>query len=978
MVNRRREGLSYRPFRVAPVLAEGLLPVSRDDGAFERQAAAGFARMSEQFGQKADLEAERRLTAAGEAEIANMQISPTTVEGGRTVSPKGANERAAQARQYLMEKHGLNVAQASAFAGHGMQESGFDTGAVGDNGSAFGIMQWRGDRRNALNAFAKRSGRDVGDLFTQLDFAMEELRGSERRAGDKLFAARDVRSAVTALMDYERPAGWTPERPAAGHGYDNRLAFALGFEPAGAQQAPQPMTVSSSAGERPQLSGRDTIGGRAYDAAVIKGYKQKLELAMLQDQDAVYDAYKDDPAMLEKAMGELLEAHRRDHLLPEIEAEYALGFERRAYTKVREARNEQEQRRKAEDRMDFIGRVEDMENAKSRALAGFDPNSDTAEAELASLQGTIDDHYDTAVARGVLTPDEATKAKQDSRSDMLTGFYKKQASIMRPDEIRTMRTDMTRDYAAGKLEGVTRDDWTRIESGLIAEEKASEAREQIANKALRERGNDLAERKARGLPVAADELARFQLDIGTAPEGKEIAASTFMKIRVSEAIRSQPIAAVEQNLWGLMSADGLSPSPDDYDYAVKAVNAHKAEVMRDPLGVAERFGIVPPQPALPDPATASADELASALTARMLFADAAAEHFGVPPKIFRPEEETVLKNAIISTDVDRHKGAMQQLDVLAAKTGLLDVERQFGKDAADRLQDWQARVRYASPEEAKQWLKDRNDPQWQERIKPLVTKGQTEARKSSVEDVVAMLDPNWVFDAGAPIDRDTQRAMINDFAGLTGERFAATGDAGTAKEQAIERMKKVWGTTSVFGGRGGRLMLYPPEQHYPTVAGSAGWIAEELGSVASERGLDVANMALVSDGKTKAAIERGEPPGYLMSSVNPETGLEELVADEQGRPLRHFFDPETARKKALAQAEEARRTRNDPWIVFGRDSAVGPIYLGGADPADLADRQQRIGEIVDERDQRMQQKRDIREKLKAADIPGLPIPPEQR
>ncbi|MFN7010037.1 MAG: phage tail tip lysozyme [Allorhizobium sp.] len=978
MVNQRREAVSYRPFRVAPVLSEGLLGVARDDGEFERKAAAGFARMAEQFGQKADRDAERRMTAAGEAKSAELKVSPTVVDGGQSVSPKEANERAAQARQYLMEKHGLNAAQASAFAGHGMQESGFNTTAVGDKGTAFGIMQWRGDRRAALNSFAQSNGRDVNDLYTQLDFAMQELRGTERRAGEKLFAARDVRSAVTALMDYERPAGWAPDRPTAGHGFDNRLAFALGFDPADAQSARKPMSVSSVAGEKPQLTGRDTIGGRAYDAALMKGYKQKLELAMLQDQDAVYEAYKDDPAMLEKAMGELLEAHRRDHLMPEIEAEYTIGFERRAYAKVREARQEQERRIQAEDRMAFIGRVEEMENAKSRALAGLDPNSDTAEAELASLQGTIDDHYDTAVARGVLTPAEAEKAKQDSRSDMLTGFYTKQAATMTADQIRSMRSEMERDYADGKLEGVTREVWARIQNGLISEEKASQARDQLASKALRQRGNELAERKARGLPVSADELARFQLDIGTAPDGREIAASTFMKIRVSEAIRAQPIEKVEQNLWSLMSADGLAPSPEDYDYAVKTVNAHKAEVLRDPLGVAERFGIVPAQPALPDPATATADELASALTARMINADIAAEHFGVPPKIFRPEEEAVLKNAIVSNDVQRHQGAMQQLDVLAAKTGLLDVERQFGKDAADRLQDWQARVRYASPEEAKQWLKDRNDPQWQERVKPLVAKGQTEARKTSVDDVVAMLDPNWVFDANAPIDRDTQRAMMNDFVALTGERFAVTGDAGTAKEQAIERMKKVWGTTSVFGGRGGRLMLYPPEQHYPTVAGSTGWIAEELGSVASERGLDVANMALVSDGKTKAAIERGEPPGYLMSSVNPETGLEELVADEQGRPLRHFFDPEAARKKALAQAEEARRTRNDPWIVFGRDSAVGPLYLGGADPADLADRQKRIGEIVDERDERMQEKRDIRDKLRAADIPGLPIPPEQR
>lgn len=668
MVNQRREAVSYRPFRVAPVLSEGLLGVARDDGEFERKAAAGFARMAEQFGQKADRDAERRMTAAGEAKSAEINVSPTVVDGGQSVSPKEANERAARARQYLMEKHGLNAAQASAFAGHGMQESGFNTTAVGDKGSAFGIMQWRGDRRAALNSFAQSNGRDVNDLYTQLDFAMQELRGTERRAGEKLFAARDVRSAVTALMDYERPAGWAPDRPTAGHGFDNRLAFALGFDPADAQSARKPMSVSSVAGEKPQLTGRDTIGGRAYDAALMKGYKQKLELAMLQDQDAVYEAYKDDPAMLEKAMGELLEAHRRDHLMPEIEAEYAIGFERRAYAKVREARQEQERRIQAEDRMAFIGRVEEMENAKSRALAGLDPNSDTAEAELASLQGTIDDHYDTAVARGVLTPAEAEKAKQDSRSDMLTGFYTKQAATMTADQIRSMRADMTRDFADGTLEGVSGDDWSRIESGLIAAEKARETQDAKADADLKKRGDDLAKRVSKGLPVTPEEVARFQLDAGTAPNGAKISASTLSLMRVSEAIRTLPIGEVEKRLPALI---GDQASPDDIDAARALVASHRKDVAADPIGVAERFGVLPVSPGLPLDEGADADSVSMAFSERINQARVAARHFGVSPRYFRPGEAEAIEAAVTR---DPANG-------LAIAAGLVDAA---GRDA-DRV-----------------------------------------------------------------------------------------------------------------------------------------------------------------------------------------------------------------------------------------------------------------------------------------------------
>jgi hypothetical protein len=170
-------------------------------------------------------------------------------------------------------------------------------------------------------------------------------------------------------------------------------------------------------------------------------------------------------------------------------------------------------------------------------------------------------------------------------------------------------------------------------------------------------------------------------------------------------------------------------------------------------------------------------------------------------------------------------------------------------------------------------------------------------------------------------------------------------------------------------------MLYPPEEHYPTVAGSTSWIAEELAGVAAERGLTVGNMSLVSDSKTKAAIERKEAPGYLLSSVNPETGLEELVTDEKGRPLRHFFDAQAAQAVAMKKAEHARYTRNDPWLVLGRGTAVGPLYPSSADPADLKNRQERINEIVDERDKRFEEKRRVRERLRQADIPGMPVEP---
>ncbi|MUZ80787.1 hypothetical protein GOZ78_03470 [Agrobacterium vitis] len=1025
MANRLPQPVGYRPFRVQPILQEGVLPSPRDDGELERKVAVGLARVADEFGQRADREAVAAGQKAGKADALAGAPGASTVTGdavgpvdgprqGRLVNPKAANAEAAKARDYLVAQHGFSPAQAAAFVGHGMQESAFNTQASGDNGSAFGIMQWRGDRQTALRQFAAKSGRNVIDLPTQLDFAVSELKSTEKSAGDKFFASGNVQDAVSALMSYERPAGWTPGNPTAGHGYDNRLGYALSFAPADGGQpsavaapdsavpvpvdgaakptyrsipsassvAPVSVTPAAPVKIEPGKAGAfrpmegDTLYARAYNVAGEKTYLQELKFTMLQDQDAVYDKYKDDPAMLQKAMGELYQAHVNEHVFPEIESDYRGWFQAGAYELQRKAQDAQQIRVKQQDLVDFQGRVQDLENNKSRVLAGMTFNDDTGSTQLAGLQAQIDDHYNAAVAKGMMTPQQAKQAREQSHAEMQVGYYSRQADGKSADEIASLRQTMQKDYSDNKLQGVSADEWELINKSLSAREREQRSQDHLAVTALSKRGNDIAARVMRGLPVDPAEYAKFQMDAASTPEGEQISRSTELKMRVADALRKQPIGEVEGNLWPLMTAGGRAPTPDDYDAATKMVNSQKAELKQDPLGVAERFGIVPQGSKLPDPATASPDEMAEALNTRMVYADVAAQHFGVQPKYFRPEEEAVIKSAITSTDPSRNSSAMKQLDVFAARTGLLETEKTFGKDATDRLQDWQARVRYATPEEAQKWLTERNDPKWQERVKPLVTKGEAEARKLQSDDVVKLLNENGTLSlsVAGPADEATRRAMMNDFTTLMGERYAASGDADTAKKQAVERMQKVWGTTAVYGNTRGRLMLYPPEEHYPTVAGSGNWMREELAQVAQERGFKPENMALVSDGKTKAAIERNEPPGYLLSKVNPDTGLEELVTDEKGRPLRHFFDVDAARKKALTQAEEARRTRNDPWLVFRNGTAIGPLYPGGADPADLADRQRRIQQIPAEQKQRLDTYEKTRQELPWAgidtDIPG--------
>src|SRR5581483_1727751 len=77
---------------------------------------------------------------------------------------------------YLFGK-GLSAIAVAAIAGNLQQESDFSPTA--DNGLGFyGIAQWGGDRRTALQAYADSRGLPVSDLCLQLDYLWGELSGT--------------------------------------------------------------------------------------------------------------------------------------------------------------------------------------------------------------------------------------------------------------------------------------------------------------------------------------------------------------------------------------------------------------------------------------------------------------------------------------------------------------------------------------------------------------------------------------------------------------------------------------------------------------------------------------------------------------------------------------------------------------------------------------------------------------------------------
>ncbi len=100
--------------------------------------------------------------------------------------------------------------QAAGFIGNFSIESNLRPDALNPNDKgkpAFGLAQWRGDRLEGLEYYAKGKNLTRDSLEAQLQWTMHELRNKERGAGAKIRNTRTVVEATTVICRfYERPS----------------------------------------------------------------------------------------------------------------------------------------------------------------------------------------------------------------------------------------------------------------------------------------------------------------------------------------------------------------------------------------------------------------------------------------------------------------------------------------------------------------------------------------------------------------------------------------------------------------------------------------------------------------------------------------------------------------------------------------------------------------------------------------------------
>ena len=140
--------------------------------------------------------------------------APMPAAGGAPVSMGAYNGAIGDRPKFAFEyfvKAGLPRHVAAGLVGNLMQDAGaeIDPGAVGDNGNAFGSVQWNGPRMRSYFEYADGRGRDRLDFENQLDYLRHEGRTTEKSAWAKIMAANTAEEAATIASD----AFWRPGVP---------------------------------------------------------------------------------------------------------------------------------------------------------------------------------------------------------------------------------------------------------------------------------------------------------------------------------------------------------------------------------------------------------------------------------------------------------------------------------------------------------------------------------------------------------------------------------------------------------------------------------------------------------------------------------------------------------------------------------------------------------------------------------------------
>jgi hypothetical protein len=305
---------------------------------------------------------------------------------------------------------------------------------------------------------------------------------------------------------------------------------------------------------------------------------------------------------------------------------------------------------------------------------------------------------------------------------------------------------------------------------------------------------------------------------------------------------------------------------------------------------------------------------------------------------------TALTGMMRTYDPAKLNVAMSTMDQ-AYRADPIGFKQSFGEGTVDRLQDWQARKDYLPPDQMAEYFKRADDPSFATARKQLMTDAEAKVSgltPAKVANELGSVADRWVpfVNQAAPVDPIAGAALVADYDRVFKDRYVGTGDADKAKAQTVERLKTVWGPSSVADGA---LMRHPPERYYPQVDGSYDWMRQNVVDAINASRFGEQNIAfnpkenlppdvapnqapaysfkVMSDPRTEADVAAKRPPSYVVVVKDIASGRDTIPLDMSGQPMRFSFDPSSAQ----AAAREKFQTKRENVDLTAIGTAPGAI-----------------------------------------------------
>jgi hypothetical protein len=394
-----------------------------------------------------------------------------------------------------------------------------------------------------------------------------------------------------------------------------------------------------------------SLYSQAYDKAGIEVFKSRMTVDLSSQIGALEDKHATDPKGLDQALLKLRQGWS-DKLFDEVRPDFERTFASQRASAVRGASRAWRDERRAEQ----AGALQEELGTRLRTLhqqsykLGLDANADDVLAgEMAVLKEKLG-------MRGVdgkplVSPDNQRKiiegaAKETTTARLLGAFERVPGLEGKAQFLKSFEDDFKNSRGLASVYDFG--EFQQIGRQLEVEFNRAKTQSEVSFRGLSEQLTSVARRAEDGFAPPAAEMAEIETKVrlsGDAGNAQQLDEAKGV-LRWQSWARTKTPAELDQVLLAereRMTKGGATPLDNKIlDLGERLQEKMRSEIKADPLGWADRTGVVPVAPL----DFSSLETTAASLQARVVTSELVASRYGIEPMYVRPDERRALSASL--------------------------------------------------------------------------------------------------------------------------------------------------------------------------------------------------------------------------------------------------------------------------------------------------------------------------------------------